>query len=129
MVAVDVALDTLLPVRAQIQSPARVPWPVVVDELANTLGVGLVALMANSARETVSRWRSGAQTRPNTAAEMRLREAYRICRDLERADSRHTIRAWFMGTNHLLDDQSPAEAIAAGQFRAALAAARAFRDE
>ena len=61
--------------------------------------------------------------------ERRVREAYTIYTDLVRVDSPHTVRAWLMGSNPLLGDDSPAEALAAGRFKAVLAAARAFRDE
>jgi hypothetical protein len=41
-------------------------------------------------------------------------------------ESDHTIRAWFMGTNPQLDDESPLEAVREGRNREVLAAARAF---
>lgn len=105
------------------------PWPSVVDELASGLGVGMVALMAGVSRETVSRWRTAERAHPRTESERRVREAHRVYRDLLEADSAHTVRAWFMGSNPYLGDESPAELIASGDTRAVLAAARAFRDE
>jgi hypothetical protein len=107
---------------------ARVAWADAVDQLADVLGVGLVALIAGVARETVSRWRLGRAEHPNASSERRVREAYRVCRELLGADSAQTVRAWFMGSNDFLGDESPAEALARGEVRAVLAAARAFRD-
>ncbi|MDR1431420.1 MAG: hypothetical protein LBI99_04795 [Propionibacteriaceae bacterium] len=126
---VSVISDHLAPTRQARLSGVRVSWPVVVDELAHALGVGLVALVAGVARETVSRWRNGSQSHPRAVSERRVREAFRIYRDLREVDSNHTIRAWFMGSNPYLGDESPAEVLAKGEVVAVLAAARAFRDE
>jgi hypothetical protein len=41
-------------------------------------------------------------------------------------ESDHTIRAWFIGMNPQLDDESPIEAVLSGRHKEVLAAARAF---
>jgi transcriptional regulator with XRE-family HTH domain len=129
MTDLNVISDALAPPRVRGSYVARVPWNTVVDELAAALGVGMVALIGGVARETVSRWRSGKESKPNASSERRVREAFRIYRDLLEVDSAHTIRAWFMGSNDYLGDESPAESLAHDEIRAVLAAARAFRDE
>jgi transcriptional regulator with XRE-family HTH domain len=128
MAELIVSRDDLSPLRATAGSLARVPWATVVDQLADAVGVGLVAVMAGVARETVSRWRNGQSGRPRADSERQVREAYRIYRDLAESDSDPTIRAWFMGSNSYLGDDSPAEAIGRGEARAVLAAAEAFRN-
>lgn len=77
--------------------------------------------------KTVSRWVSGevAEVR-DYEAERRLRTAYEIVQLLLIEESPRTVRAWFIGLDPYLDDASPAEAIAEGRQREALAAARAF---
>ena len=77
--------------------------------------------------KTVSRWVSGeiGEIR-DYEAERRLRTAYEIVQMLLIEESPRTVRAWFIGLDPNLDDVSPAEAIAEGRQREALAAARAF---
>ena len=41
-------------------------------------------------------------------------------------ESPHTVRAWFLGLNPQLDDESPAQSIREGDFRDVLVAAKAF---
>jgi hypothetical protein len=58
--------------------------------------------------------------------ERRLREAYQVFQLVQSVESPHTVRAWFIGLNPQLDDESPAEALAEDRFREVMAAARAF---
>jgi hypothetical protein len=77
--------------------------------------------------KTVTRWVSGEITQiRDYEAERRLRTAYEIAQLLLIEESPRTVRAWFIGLDPSLDDVSPAEAIAEGRLREALAAARAF---
>lgn len=71
-------------------------------------------------------WMNGA-TKPSLQHERRLRCAYQIFEMLKGVEAGPTIRAWFMGMNPQLNDNSPAEAIVEGLLKEALAAARAFR--
>lgn len=119
--------DRLVPGRTSEQL-VRTNWQTVVSTLAGNLGNGLVALMADVTPETVSRWANGSSGNPRTANERRIREAYRVYHDLVVEDSPHTVRAWFMGSNSELHDESPAEAILHERFVEVLAAARSFRD-
>ena len=77
--------------------------------------------------KTVSRWASGEITEiRNPEVEQRLRTTYTVVQLLLDLDAPNTIRAWFIGMNPELDDQSPAEAIREGKEREAMLAARVF---
>ncbi|SDM23972.1 hypothetical protein [Actinomyces ruminicola] len=56
-----------------------------------------------------------------------MRETFRIYLELAATDSPHTVRAWFMGSNPELGDDSPAEALAEDRFKEVFAAARPFQ--
>ena len=82
-------------------------WRTVTNTLVETLGTSLVALIADVAPETVGRWSRGASANPRAVKERRIREAFRIYLELVVTDSPHTVRAWFMGANPELGDDSP----------------------
>src|SRR5262249_27686095 len=81
--------------------------------LQEVLGGNLVAYMTDVDRKTVSRWTSGTNN-PRPEAERRLRTAFWVFHLLQSRDSRHTVRAWFIGLNPQLDDVSPVAALRAG---------------
>lgn len=94
--------------------------------LQDVLGQRLVAhIVGVSDARTVGRWAKG-ETEPRPEAEQKLSDAYHIFRLLLTQESPHTVRAWFVGLNPQLDDESPAEAILAGRSRDVLVAAKAF---
>ncbi|MGI8415017.1 MAG: hypothetical protein ACR2P2_02180 [Nakamurella sp.] len=97
----------------------------IVEFLSENFGVNLTALLADVDPQTVRRWLR-KDTSPREAAERRLRGAYQAFQLLLPHEAPPTIRAWFMGMNPQLDDQSPAEAIAEDRLRDVMAAARAF---
>jgi hypothetical protein len=98
----------------------------VARYLQEALGQKLVAYMADvSDPKRVGRWAQGAQA-PRDEAERRLRAAFQIFHLLFAEESAHVVRAWFIGMNPQLDDDSPAEAIREGRLKEALAAAKAF---
>lgn len=74
---------------------------------------------------TVARWSSG-DVKPPQATEKLLRDAFQVFELLLTVDSESVARAWFMGMNPQLADTSPAEALAGGQAKTVLAAARAY---
>ena len=115
--------------RTAHRETATTDWRTIVNTLSENLGVGLVALIADVTVETVSRWAQGKSSHPRESNERRLREAYRIYLELVEGDSYHTVRAWFLGSNPELGDESPAEALAHERFKETLAAARSFRDQ
>jgi hypothetical protein len=98
----------------------------VAGYLQEVLGQKLVAHMARIADpKRVDRWAQGTQA-PRDEAERRLRAAFQIFHLIFAEDSAHVARAWFIGMNPQLNDDSPAEAIREGRLKDALAAARAF---
>jgi hypothetical protein len=98
----------------------------IVAFLQEVFGQRLVAYLAGvSETRTVSRWAKG-ETPPRPASEARLREAYYIFRLLNTEESPHTVRAWFVGLNPQLDDESPATAIRDDRGRDVRVAAKAF---
>jgi hypothetical protein len=96
----------------------------IAQFLSENLGPTLTAFIAGVDKRTITRYIKGDQ--PREDQEKRLRAAYQIFNLIHEVEANHTVRAWFMGMNPQLDDESPAESIAAGDFRGTMAAARAF---
>jgi hypothetical protein len=72
--------------------------------LEEVSGRKLVAALAGVADpKAVGRWASGERS-PRPAAEEKLRVAYQVFRLLLAEESKHTIRAWFIGLNPQLND-------------------------
>lgn len=98
----------------------------VVAYMQEVLGQKLVAHIAGvSEPRTVGRWAAG-ERKPRAEHEQRLRCAYQTFQLLLAEESPHTVRAWFLGLNPQLDDESPAQSIREGNFRDVLVAAKAF---
>jgi hypothetical protein len=98
----------------------------ITQYLEEVLGRKLVATLAEvKDPKAVARWASGERA-PRPAAEERLRVAYQIFRLLLTAESPHTVRAWFIGLNPQLADESPILVIQEGRFQEAMVAARAY---
>jgi hypothetical protein len=98
----------------------------VARYLQDALGQKLVAYMAGvTDPKRVGRWAQGGQA-PRAESERRLRAAFQIFHLLLSEESAHVTRAWFIGMNPQLDDDSPADAIREGRLKEALAAAKAF---
>jgi len=98
----------------------------VAKQLLEDLGPKLVSHMLNLAdRQTVAAWATG-DSNPRQANEDRLRDVFHIYSVLRSNNSKHTIRAWFIGMNPLLADESPASVIADGRMQDALIAAKSF---
>ncbi len=94
--------------------------------LQETLGQKLVGYMAGiSDPKAVGDWARGGR-HPRAEAEVRLRTAFQVFHLLQNEESPHTVRAWFVGINPQLDDETPAEAIREGQLKHVLIAAKAF---
>jgi hypothetical protein len=94
--------------------------------LEEVLGRKLVAALAGVADpKAVGRWAAGERS-PRAAAEERLRVAYQVFRLLLTEESKHTIRAWFIGLNPQLNDESPTMVIRAGRFQEVMVAAKAY---
>lgn len=97
----------------------------VAAGLHEQLGQALLSVIAKRDTRTVARWANG-KGRPPQASEQRLRDTFQIMELLTSADSKAVARAWFMGMNPQLNDETPAEVLADGRAREVLAAARAF---
>src|SRR5665213_531483 len=72
----------------------------------------------------VATWAAGQI--PQAEHDKRLRCAYETVQLLITGESPDTVRAWFLGLNPQLDDQSPAQSIREGDLRDVLVAAKAF---
>jgi hypothetical protein len=95
--------------------------------LQDALGQKLVAYMVGiEDPKTIGRWAGEKRLPQDPEAERRLRDAYHIFRVLLTKESPYTVRAWFVGLNPQLDDESPATAIREGRTRDVLIAAKAF---
>jgi hypothetical protein len=98
----------------------------ITQYLEEVMGRKLVATLAGvKDQKAVAQWASGERA-PRAAAEERLRAGYQIFRLLMAAEAQHTVRAWFIGLNPQLDDESPILVIQEGRFREAMVAARAY---
>ncbi|MFD3424125.1 XRE family transcriptional regulator [Streptomyces decoyicus] len=73
----------------------------------------------------VGKWCT-AQNAPRIDSELRLRAAYQVFQTIEHAENSHIARAWMIGMNPQLDDDSPLQAIAADRFKDVMAAARSY---
>jgi hypothetical protein len=77
--------------------------------------------------KTVSRWASGeVGAIRDHGVEQKLRTAFEIYLLLANYESSTTIRAWFIGLNPQLGDESPIDVLREGRLKDAVAAARAF---
>lgn len=94
-------------------------------ELARVLGRQLLGVIVGKGARTIQRWISGDST-PLADDERRLRNAYQVYLVLSPVEGDHTVRAWFMGMNPQLEDEAPAEGLAADKYREVMSAARAF---
>lgn len=95
--------------------------------LQDNLGQRLTARITNiSDPRQISKWAAG--TTPRQDAEDRLRAALQVFQLIQDAESFHTARAWLIGMNPLLEDESPITVIADGRFRDVMIAARAYVD-
>lgn len=99
--------------------------PSLVERLRTVLGRDVVAVLAQRSPRAVSRWASG-EAEPSAREKTLLRDTYQIVEILSEVEPDEIVRAWFMGMNPQLDDESPVEAVRDGRAHEAMAAARAF---
>jgi len=101
----------------------------VTRRLNVVLGGTLVASLAGAPDPTVPyQWARPRGPQPNAESITRLRFAYEQWRAVAAAEGDDVARAWFIGANPWLDQQSPVDAICSGHLENVAAAARAFRD-
>jgi hypothetical protein len=100
--------------------------PHIAGFLSDMLGTALVAYITDVAdTKSVNRWANGDRN-PTSDHEQRLRATFQIFQLLQAEESPHTVRAWFIGLNPQLDDQSPSQALREGRFSDVLVAAKAY---
>lgn len=93
--------------------------------LQDALGQKLVAhMVGRKDPKTIGRWAAGDSS-PGGEAQ-KLRDTYQIFSLLQAQESKHTIKAWFVGMNPQLGDDSPATALAEGRKNEVMLAAKAF---
>lgn len=98
----------------------------IATQLLEDLGPKLASYMLGlSDRQTVAAWAAG-EKKPRSTNEQRLRDVFHVYSLLRTNNSKHTIRAWFIGMNPMLQDKSPASTIAEGNAHDALIAAKSF---
>ncbi|MEV7421332.1 MULTISPECIES: XRE family transcriptional regulator [unclassified Streptomyces] len=98
----------------------------IAHRLQDTFGQKLTAYIAGIAdAKHVRNWCTG-QSAPRYDSELRLRAAFQVFEFITRAENAHTARAWMIGMNPQLDDDSPLEVIAEGRVKDAMAAARSY---
>lgn len=99
----------------------------VVRRMNNHLGATLVAALAGSRDSKAPyRWAKADGPTPRDAVQDRIRVAHRIWTALSDAEGEHTARTWFIGSNPILDEESPVMALRDGRVREVAQAASAF---
>ncbi|RZL79626.1 MAG: hypothetical protein EOP32_18950 [Rhodococcus sp. (in: high G+C Gram-positive bacteria)] len=112
------------PSSAAHRTAVTLPMRDIAALLVENLGVAMTASIGGVDRKTINRWVNGRPAR--SVGEGRLRAAFQVFQLVQAVESASTVRAWFIAMNPQLDDESPAEAMAAGRHRDVMAAARAF---
>ena len=97
----------------------------IAKRAQDVLGRALLSVIVDKEPRTITRWVTGA-AQPPQAEEQLLRDTIQVIEMIASAEDVSVVRAWFMGMNPQLDDESPAEALAAGRARDVMGAARAF---
>ncbi|MET7935347.1 XRE family transcriptional regulator [Streptomyces sp. NPDC005322] len=94
--------------------------------LQENFGQRLTAFIASiEDPKQVGKWCSGHNS-PRIDSELRLRAAYQVFQMITRAENCHTARAWMIGMNPQLEDDSPVQAIADDRHKDVMAAARSY---
>jgi hypothetical protein len=106
----------------------QTPLAQIVVELQQVLSQRVVAYTAGVNTRTIQRWANEHDEEHvrNVSATRRLRATYEIVTLLLGYDSPYTVKAWFIGPNPLLEDDSPSEAIRQDRLKDALGAAGSF---
>jgi hypothetical protein len=106
----------------------QTPLAQIVVELQQVLSQRVVAYTAGVNSRTIQRWASenNEEHVRNEGATRRLRAAYEIITLLLGYDSAYTVKAWFIGPNPHLEDESPSEAIRQDRLKDVFGAAGSF---
>lgn len=105
----------------------RLTTPELVRQLNAHLGPTLVAALANVRdRKLPHKWAMVDGPVPRDESLRRLQAAHRVWRLISGVENDYTARAWFIGANPRLDEQSPVMQLRDGEVPRVIAAARAF---
>jgi len=104
---------SLAAANARAEASALRAFPTIVHDLVSILGVRAVGVLGGvSQSRMVSGWIGG--TKPRGEAESRLRLAMRAASILRERLPDEAVRAWFLGSNHNLEDETPLTLVATG---------------
>lgn len=107
----------------------RLTTPELVRQLVSHLGPTLVATIANVAdKKLPHRWAKVDGPAPRSQSLERLQMAHRIWGLISASDNETVARAWFIGANPRLGEESPVMAIREGRGAEAHKAAVAFTE-
>lgn len=99
----------------------------LVRQLNAHLGPTLVAALAGVRdRKLPLKWATPDGPTPRAEPERRLRMAHRLWGHLSAAENEHVARAWFIGANPRLGEESPVMKLREGDLPAVMNAAKAF---
>src|SRR5690606_26456760 len=105
----------------------RLDTPELVRRLISHLGTTAVATLAGVRDRTLpNKWKRADGPTPRLEALRRLQDAHRAWVLIATAESDHTARAWFIGSNPMLDEDAPLIALRDDRRKEVLAAAQAF---
>ena len=104
----------------------RLETPAVAKYLQELLGTRVLAVITGSRDpKALASWIEGTR-QPRPKVEQRLRAALQTVEILMDVETGHVVRAWFIGINPQLEDETPADALAADRLKDVVSAARAF---
>ncbi|MER7447543.1 hypothetical protein [Microbacterium sp. NPDC097977] len=102
----------------------------LVQYLNEALGPTLVSTLAGSKETQIAlAWAQEHGARPDAAALSRLEVAGSVWRTVREAEGDDVARAWFIGGNPWLRDDTAITAIREGRFEEVIAAAQALVDD
>jgi len=111
------------------EETVRIDIHEMVRRLLNHLGPTAVALLSGAKdRKVAHGWARADGPTPRDEAQKRLQMAHRMWILIVSAENEHVTRAWFIGSNPRLGEQSPLIALREGALVEAWDAAVAFVD-
>ncbi|KAB1654278.1 hypothetical protein F8O01_13660 [Pseudoclavibacter chungangensis] len=119
---------TTPPARTAHDASVRHPAGDILLTLTQNLGRKVVAHALNVDERTIRRWIEKAEFRLADGPERALRSLFLCYSTIAGVDDGHVARAWFIGMNPNLDDETPVDEFRAGHERDVLSAARAYAE-
>lgn len=114
---------TVVTTAGQFAETTRMPISELVRRLNAVLGPTLVSALAGAKdAKAAIRWAKPETERISTTFETNLRLAYRALTAISEAEDQHVARAWFIGANPMLGEDTPVQAIREGRHRQVVAA-------